>query len=155
MSDTARITYDLQPRLCDNARTASGVPGMKKPESPVMGFGDIGGRGPHPGAHLAPTLFPADHWPLPQAHEAAGASKPAEAARVQEKAPEAPRKPATTTGLITLQDFMDEAARLGVASADLNTKFAKYFRDAPNEGMRRMCCNNALRCALKKKAGKE
>lgn len=113
-------------------------------------WGSLGGRGCHP---IDPTgaVFGPRHWPMPLPHEK---NQPmAEVAPVKKERPPPAPRPATTTGLITKQDFLDEVVKvLGRTDAELNTKIAKWFtRSDVGEGMKRMQCNLLIRNALKRK----
>lgn len=138
---------------------------MKKTTKPHE-WGSGQGRGHHP-ADPSGHMFGPRHWPLAAPHErgdytgrTAGFKKPDPVLTPQtkdSKPREVPSiKPAavsSSTGLVTRDDFLKEAEKLGVLDATLTTKIAKCFVDpAPNEGMRRMRANNLLRNALKRKA---
>lgn len=109
--------------------------------------GTMGGRGPHP---KFPDDYPKDHWPLPLPHERGDYKGSSSAAPPPLTKPERAR---SSTGLMTLDDFVSEAKVLGVYDQVLHDKFVAAFDSAPNEGMRRMRCGNLL-CNATKRAGK-
>lgn len=79
------------------------------------------------------------------------------ATKTATKINDAPHRSATssTTGLISLTDFVNEARRLGVYNKAMAGKFAAYFarRKAGEigEGMCRMQCNALIKNAVNKK----
>lgn len=116
-------------------------------------WGSMSGRGCHP-ADPTGSVFGKAHWPLPAPHE-----------RGQE---DKKRVPAATTpadlkakrdirlrggaGLSTLADFKAEARTLGVADRQLLDKLDEIWaKSLPNEALRKMQCNNALKSAIKRR----
>lgn len=139
---------------------------QKVEDLPDYDWGGTGGRTTHP---VDPTgeIFGKSHWPKAQPHEkfdwtgkTAGFVKTeperytTPGMRVQQAVSEAVAKEkTTTTGLVTLEDFLAEAERAGVLDAVLTTKLHLVWKkELPNEGMRRMQANNLLRNAIKRKA---
>lgn len=116
-------------------------------------------RGPHP-ADPDCLVFPANHWPLPQPHE--GHKTPPAAINIAAPGPEAKestkkakkaKKDTSTTGLVCLRDFIEEAKRASVLTPQLREKLSGCFSSpAPNNGMRRMRANNLLRGAIRRKS---
>jgi len=141
-------------------RASTAAPRTKKKTTEVITRvpGDMGGRGPHP---HHPEDYSPNHWPKAMPHEKAdwkGWPDP-DAVKQREtpvvtgpmtKANDVVKK--TATGLITLADFVKEAKLLEVYSKELHGKFEKAFAEAPNEGMKRMRCNNLLNNAVRRKS---
>lgn len=143
--------------------------GKKTTEGPAYHWGDIGGRTNHP-MDPGGATFGSTHWPKAQPHERLSLGSKAggvcEAGGPSQSATEVPRKPAagvsrkaekptTTTGLLTLKDFLDESIRLlGEPDAELNSKITRCFEEAEagriGTGMCRMRANNLLRNAVKR-----
>lgn len=141
----------------------------KTTEGPAYRWGDIGGRTNHP-MDPSGAVFGSTHWPKAQPHErlpfgskvggVCEAGGPSQSAAEVPRKPEAmvlrkAEKPATTTGLLTLKDFLDESIRLlGKPDAELNAKIVKCFEEAEagkiGTGMCRMRANNLLRNAVKR-----
>ena len=128
--------------------------------------GDIGGRGPNP--KDANGLCSPTHNPLPNPWEVGSMWE----MKVAIRRPEGPSEPhlppppvqpapkvriTTTTGLISLEDFCNEAETLGISCAELTAKLTRWFaRRAAgevSEGMARMQCGQLLKHAQKKAGG--
>jgi len=114
----------------------------------VYKLGGIGGRGKHP-SDYAGSCFTPTHWPLSQPHEIGRQSESSltpigEGVKQVMAVPKL--RPATSTGLTTLDDFNREAKLRGIASPVLLGKFkANREKFGPDrEGLFRMQCNNLL-----------
>jgi hypothetical protein len=126
--------------------------GKTRADTPTYQWGTLGGRTTHP-TDPSGVVFGPTHWPKALPHESttvatggnnAGVATPGEIP--------APKKPATTTGLVIIGDFINEARTAGVLTTELRQKLMKSWEGpAPNEGMRRMRVNNILRAAIRRK----
>ena len=131
---------------------------VRKPKddsSPSYQWGSGGGRTTHP-VDPKGEIFGPTHWPKAAPHEKLDLTGRTAGFIIMEK-PVVDKlvptpKPATTTGLITLDDFKKEAITLEVNSPELFKKLAAIWdKQLPNEGMRRMQANNLIRNALKRR----
>jgi len=116
-----------------------------------------------------PEWWGDNHWPTPMPHEKQGwferhlgvpPATLAPAVAPERKGSPAPKekKVRSTTGLLTIDDFVQEATTLEVLTPEMEAKFDNWFKKLEvgecSPGMARMQCNNLIQGTLRRKSSK-